>query len=953
MFYPDILLLNVCSLNIDAVNKLESQVNECNFKFLCFTETHLNIAEANFKHIEGYNLVSSFCRTVRQKGGVAIYALSTLDCVRINLDKFCVEKQFEVCGLQCNDYRGATTKVLVCYRSPDGDFNFFCDKLFGVLEYIYDTRLNIVLTGDFNIDASDVSKDSINYNNLQALLNSFNLHQMVEWPTRVTNHSSTIIDHIYTNFTNPTVCVVDNIISDHRTVLCETSSSYSVPIQKTICFRRSFSSNNISVFSQYLRNETWVDLFNLNNTDDAYNCFTSIFEYYFDICFPLRKFYVANGLNNKWVTDEVKISSSKLKDLFLLKNTYPILKRVYNVAKKQHEALLKSTKRAYYQNKIFNASNPAKMAWTVVSDRTRSLKNRNNITLVHENKIIEDPRLIANSFNDFFIKTPQQIIKDISLYNKDMAAKPIVSKSLKSLFLNPFTEHELYELMLSKLKNKASSGPDEIPTFIVKKVLNFILTPLTHLVNLSFSTGKFPQSLKSGKVIPVHKKLDCLLLENYRPITITSCFSKIFEYCFLQRLMGFALSHKLFSDNQHGFLPGRSTHTAVSSFYKTLIDYIEAGECPVGIFCDLSRAFDCVQHDLLLDKLYSYGIRGVALNWLKSFIKSRKQYVSITSTENMISNTFKSTCQTISMGVPQGSVLGPVLFLLYTNEIDKVSSTFKFIRYADDTSVLVSDKQENSLSNICTNTINNLVSWCNTNYLYFNSEKTSVIRFHNYQRHCLPPKIYIDNVALESTKNIKFLGLTLDANLNWKDHCANLISKLNSICFMFRNLRDILSLEQLLILYHSQVVSRLRYGVCFWGVSTRAPDVFIVQKRILRIIADVPKASSCRSIFRDFKILPLLNIFIFEMSVFVYINKQKFVLNQQMYSYNTRHCKDFSIPYCRYVVSSKSPYCLSLKIFNKLPRSISDSINIKIFKNSLKQFLFDNVVYTLDEFFSL
>lgn len=946
MFYPDLFLLNVCSLNSSSINQIENLVHNCNFGFICLTETHMNSVETDFKHIEGYTLISHFCRTVYHKGGVALFALNELNCLEITLNEFCVEKHFEICGLSCKNYKDKSVVVLVCYRSPDGDFNIFCENLMCVLDFIYVPGTNIILTGDFNIDASNNSRDAIDYRNLTALLSSFNLRQVVEWPTRVTSHSTTTIDHIYTNIYNPTVCVLDNTISDHRTILFECENRIS-PEKKEVPQRhRSFSFNNVSSFIHLIKEETWSDVYDFSNVDDAYNTFIGIFVHYFDRCFLLKRHYCVKDSDKLWVNNDVRKSSIKLKDLFLLKCRFPVLNEAYAMAKKQHELLLATTKRFYYQNKIFNANNPVKMAWKVVSDLTNRTRKHvlNNISISHENELVENPEAISNLFNDFFIDMPLKILSEHKPRNTVQLPEPEILGFSESLFLAPFSEFELLQLLTNKLKNKASSGPDEIPPFILKKVLCHIISPLTYLVNLSFTCGYFPSSLKIGKVIPVFKKQNPSYVENYRPVTVTSCFSKVFEYSFLQRLMGFTSSRGIFSDNQHGFLPGRSTQSAVLSFYEKLINSIESGACPVGIFCDLSRAFDCVQHNVLLSKLYRYGVRGVSLDWIRSFLASRKQFVSISST--------KSSYRSVSMGVPQGSILGPILFLFYTNDMDNIDSSANFIRYADDTNILVSDKDENTLKQNCTTAVGKLVSWCDQNSLYFNGDKTSVIRFHNYQKQCETLTIVTDDISIKPTQSVKFLGITIDAGLNWKEHCTNLISKLNSLCYMFRNLKNILLREQLFVIYHAQVASRLRYGVCFWGVSTRAPDVFIAQKRILRIICDTSNKSSCRPLFRESKILTLISILILEMCLYVLANRNKYTRIQQIHDYNTRNCLNFHIPYCKYVVSSKSPDYLSLKIFNKLPKEIVSSANLTIFKTRLKKYLIENTFYTLDEFFT-
>lgn len=950
MFDPDLLLLNLQSFNTDKVNLLEVDIKDyINLNFLCLTETWANENSINSIHFSDFKLSTYFCRTSQKGGGVAIFSKPNLNINKIDIDKYCVEKHIEMCSLSCKLGSKESFIILTCYRSPSGDLNIFLENIFDVLNILFKQNVNIILNGDFNIDSN---KNFNDFNRLCNLLTCFNLKPTVGWPTRVTNTTSTIIDHIFTNIIdNSLAVVVDNNISDHRTVLFQFNSEPCSNYAPSSCFRRSFNDNSVSNFQFALKNENWSEIYNLSDMDEAYDYFHKIFLYHFNTYFPERRYFKTNNSDKRWVSNEVRVSSTNLRDLYKLKNSYSDLTPYYIVAKAKHTALVKETKKEYYQNKIKNSDNPGKAAWSVIAEMSNKQKNFKNICIKNNGETIEDPVIIASNFNNFFINAPIDVIKQIPEKNQINNGKHIdIKYNQYSLFLEPFLCEELLSLLSNKLKNKQSSGPDQIPMFLIRKVLSAVIKPLTYLVNLSFQTGTFPKRLKLGKVVPIHKKHDPEDMANYRPVTVPSGFSKVFEYCYLYRMLKFVEKYKIFTENQHGFRAFKSTGTALYSLYKKVIDYVEAGECPVGIFCDLSRAFDCVNHDKLLNKLSSYGIRGVALDWVHSFLSDRSQYVSVTFRNEGTISTFNSECDEVNIGVPQGSILGPVLFLLYTNELDTLTSEASFIMYADDKSLVLSDKSDSMLESISNDVLESLSNWYSSNTLHLNIGKTYFMRFHNRQKKCATLNLNINETKLKQVDGVRFLGITLDECLNWKEHCNYMISKLNSIFYLFRNLKTVLSKEQLINLYHAQVGSRLRYGICFWGSSTLAPNVFIAQKRIIRCLEGVSNTHSCREIFKKYRILTFFSLFIYELCVFVFVNRNGFNTTEKIHSINVRNKNDFYVPFCKYKISSDCPDNIGLKVFNRLPGDLKQVKLLHRFKLELREFLVSKCFYSISEY---
>lgn len=334
-----------------------------------------------------------------------------------------------------------------------------------------------------------------------------------------------------------------------------------------------------------------------------------------------------------------------------------------------------------------------------------------------------------------------------------------------------------------------------------------------------------------------------------------------------------------------------------------------------------------------------------------SFLFNRSQYVSVRYNNGNINNC-KSQSTTVSKGVPQGSILGPMLFILYVNDIDTVLHNGNYTSYADDFSLVLSSPDEFSLSQKCVTTLESIKDYFCDNDLFLNLNKTEVMRFHCSQNHDNNFNIQLQNDILESTNEVKFLGLTFDDTLNWKFHCVNLIKKINSLTYLFRNLRQILEDYQLIAFYHAQIDSRLRYGICLWGNSPMFKDVFIGQKRIVRIIARVNQMTSCRELFSKFRILTATCIYIHEVCLYVFKNKNKFKKNHQIHSINTREKDNFYINHARLKITYLSPSYNGLRIFNHLPKYIKEITSINHFKKQIKCFLIEKAFYSLNEYFN-
>ena len=301
----------------------------------------------------------------------------------------------------------------------------------------------------------------------------------------------------------------------------------------------------------------------------------------------------------------------------------------------------------------------------------------------------------------------------------------------------------------------------QLISLLLKSQFHPLCKPLAHIVNTSFMTGIVPSQLKIAKVIPVFKKGDPNCIENYRPITILSCFSKIFEKCVYTRTIKFLDKYNILTKSQFGFRSKHSTTHALLDFIDKVSNAIDDSKHTIGIFLDLSKAFDTIDHQILLNKLSFYGIRGIPLEWFRSYLSNRSQYCSI--------NGINSSCGILTYGVPQGSILGPLLLLLYVNDFENSSSVLSFILFADDSNLFFSDSNINHLVHTVNNELKSAANWFTVNGLPLNTAKTNYMLFSNSASD-LPGEVKINDSIIKQTNCCKFLGLFIDSGLTWKSH---------------------------------------------------------------------------------------------------------------------------------------------------------------------------------------
>ena len=342
--------------------------------------------------------------------------------------------------------------------------------------------------------------------------------------------------------------------------------------------------------------------------------------------------------------------------------------------------------------------------------------------------------------------------------------------------------------------------------------------------------GVFPDQMKTARVVPIHKEGSKSEVGNYRPISLLTSFSKIFEKLMHTRLLKFMDSNSSLFEKQYGFRPGRSCEHALLSAQNLLLESLTKRQISLLLLIDFSKAFDMVEHSILLKKLHHYGIRGLPLKWIESYLSCRKQFVSVNGAD--------SELRDIKFGVPQGSILGPLLFIIYINDIPEISHVAKFILYADDANIIITADTIEMINIQLAKLINSLVNWVESNGLALNLKKTKYMIFSRSSNTELSSPLVISKTAIERKHEARFLGVIIDESLNWSRHVKTVISKMSRYIGIMYKIKKYLPLTARLQIYHSFVQSHLNFCSLVWGFSAKSniEALFSKQKKGLRAV---------------------------------------------------------------------------------------------------------------------
>lgn len=741
-----------------------------------------------------------------------------------------------------------------------------------------------------------------------------------------------LLNHILSNLTIEQLSGVVNIsITDHYPVftLIESSTRKYPTKQKQSFDKKKFVAS--------ISNSDWSPVLSETDPCIAFEKFNSIIQrasQQSSSTIKVTRWF--STPRNPWITRGLLRSITKRHNLYKKTKLQPFnlnLKLRYNNYSNTLSTLLKNSKRKYFEEEIMRRKNDSRKTWELIKSFLNQPSTRHTISKINTtSRTLMEPKEIANEFNEFF--TGNEIA------NGSDASPTYSVQSSQSFYLYPTNPPEIS----STISNLKSTGPglDGVLPSSIKIIGSHVSVPLCHIINYMFKEGTFPDQLKVGKITPVLKKGDAEVVPNYRPICILPFFSKIVEKLIVTRLTKYFDKFNLLSPHQFGFRPGFSTEHALISFTDTIKRAIDMGHIVGAIFVDFTKAFDTINHTILLHKLDALGIRGPPLSLIRSYLSNRSQVVEI--------NGCLSQPKLLIKGVPQGSILGPLLFLAYINDLPNFLKLTSAVIYADDTTIFAHKKSLTEVLSLLNSDLDNLVSWCKLNQLYINPAKTHFMLFHSPMRNIDPtPSITLQNVVIHASSAVLFLGVLLDTHLKFHQH-INMVSK--KIGFGLRVIiktRRYFPRPIILSLYYSFIHSHLQYCLSSWGNTylTHLSHLQHLQRQAVRLITFNSHFSEANAIFRTLNVLPLHNLFQQKLTTIIYrvVNNKISIgtltqsnllnLNTTRFSENN----NLLLPKVKTNYGKFTVYFMGITFWNQLPTNIKTSTSSYSFIKHVKHHL--------------
>ena len=863
--------------------------------FICVSETWLKDELLQYFELEHYNLFAS-CRSNGVGGGAAIYVNNKYEAKERN-DLRCEELESVFVEVKLASLHTAS-KIIIgeIYRPPNYPSSQFFEYFESTLDKIEKENKMCLLSGDFNYNLLDLANDkkALSFFNL---MSSYGYFPTISLATRIQKERKSLLDNIFINDLS--------IIHDSGVIIDDLSDHFPIFLNLDILENKAQRKKETTVFDKKKVNELndylvhRLDRFNLI-TDPNIAC-NDLIEAYVDgiKLFSKTLRYSRRKMPLKpWITPSILCSINRITKLykhFLRKKTVES-ENIYRQYRNTLTHVLRDAKRLYYRSLLQENRNNGKQTWNLLNELINKRNKKNCIspsTFTDTLGFSYEDSQIAEGFNNFFATIGTNLEKNIPASDNnpmDYMTAPAYNDFNECLVTTP---NEISKII--KSLNPVGGGIDQISTKILLYTYEKCLNYLTYFFNLCLRTSVFPTKLKIGVIVPIHKTGDMTQFNNYRPISLLPVLSKILEKLVHSRLLNYLDENKILNPLQFGFRKKHSSYMPLAHLIDEVAKSLQNNEITCGIYLDLKKAFDTVCLEILLKKLYFLGIKGDLYKILESYLSNRFQLTKF--------NNIYSKPAEVTMGVPQGSILGPLLFIVYINDLSNVTDDAKFYFFADDTAITVKSSSLIDLQDKINQLMPKVTEWFNSNRLSLNTSKSNFQMYSKMHIEHFVIKLNGSNILRQ--KQVKYLGVVVEENLKFETHIANISSTISRNIGVMGRAKPFLSSRELLLLYNSLVLPYLNYCAVVWGTNypSRLEKLIKLQKRAIRIIDHKPFLFPTSNLFAKYKILKFPDL-VKEQSIMIllsYINEtlpepiaQMFRIHNPV---NTRATRHFQVPY--------------------------------------------------------
>ena len=921
------------------------------FHILAFTETWLKLENCgtivfdDYEHIYRIRPLDNIFDMKESGGGLSIFIKTHMQ-YKVREDLTVMLPFIETLFIEV-PHNGKTYLIGVIYRIPGTNIELFNDKINSLIEPIRN-NYEIVLDGDFNICLLRENNHTQAFRNC---MQANSLFPTILEATRVASVSrngnnyitQTLIDNIFINDKlNHKSGLIYSSITDHYPIfLSICNESLNFQDNSKLIHYRLIDDDRIKNFKSALQDSFLDSILAINNASEAFSKFYLLFNELYNKHFPIvSKVITKKAILHPWISDCL-VRRIKIKENLCKLSVKGIIdKDIYTRFRNKLTAAIRKAKAKHYDREFVKCEGDIKKTWKIINDTLKNNIKNSNIILQEDEYTIEMSET-PNKFNNYFYNTPQELVSNIPTVDSNFNTY-IKNRISNTFYMSNITYKEIDDAIEGLKLN--GGGVDKLSTSILKEIKSVITIPLIHIFNLCLNQGYFPSELKIGCITPIFKKGEKSNISNYRPVCSLSPFSKIFERIVYNKMVDFINKYNIFADTQYGFRKKKSTEAALLDFTNCIHEGLTKKLNIGTVFMDLSKAFDVINHSILETKLEHYGFRGIFLKFMMSFIKERQYFVSV--------NGLKSDINTVNIGVPQGSTLGPLLFLLYINDMKNCSKILKFIQFADDTTLLFSSNNIAHLRNTLETEANKVFIWLAANKLIINLTKTYSMLFTNKHGNLKLP-LQIQNINIEEKSEFSFLGVIIDNKLTWKHHIQHITNKVSKSIAILRLLRHKFPKHILKTIYMSLIFSYINYCNLIWGSACKTilDTLYILQKKAIRIVNNSEYLAHTDPIFKSLGIPNIYQVFKLNCLLFAYKFlkttqypdfKKKIQKSSLIHSYKTRTNDLFRPPTERLELCKRSYLYQSVTLWNAVSVDIKRNNCIITFKKKVKALIMEN-----------